>query len=128
MTTRDGHTDYSGDHRGDRRDRKTFDPAAVTVDHDGAGGAWVMIDPVRLGHTYVQDSTWIAFQITFPYPEADVYPHFVRPDLSRADGAVLGAGFHPVQWNPRAIRECSCRAAAIGLTPEWIPRRPKPSR
>ncbi|MFG1930734.1 hypothetical protein ACGFK1_08750 [Mycobacterium sp. NPDC048908] len=78
--------------------RETFTEATVTVDSDGNGGAWVVIDSVPLGPVYVQDSSWIAFQITFPYPEADVYPHFVRPDLSRADGAALGAGFSVAKW------------------------------
>jgi hypothetical protein len=78
--------------------RETFADATVTVDTDGNGGAWVVIDSVPLGSVYLQDSTWIAFQITFPYPEADVYPHFVRPDLSRADGAALGAGFSLAKW------------------------------
>lgn len=80
--------------------RETFAAATVTVDSDGNGGVWVVIDSVPLGPVYVQDSTWIAFQITFPYPEADVYPHFVRPDLSRTDGAALGAGFSVVKWGP----------------------------
>lgn len=81
--------------------RETFDEATVTADSDGNGGAWVVIDSVPLGPVYVQDSTWLAFQIVFAYPEADVYPHFVRPDLSRTDGAALGAGFQPAKWGPK---------------------------
>lgn len=80
--------------------RATFAEATVTVDSDGNGGAWVVIDSVPLRPVYVQDSSWIAFQITFPYPEADVYPHFVTPDLSRTDGAALGAGFAVTKWGP----------------------------
>lgn len=81
--------------------RETFAEATVAVDPDGSGGAWVVIDAVPLGPVYAQDNTWIAFQITFPYPEADVYPLFVRADLSRADGAALGAGFQAVKWGPK---------------------------
>jgi hypothetical protein len=81
--------------------QETFAEATFTVDSDGKGGAWVAIDAVPLGPVYVQDSTWIAFQIVFAYPEADVYPLFVRPDLSRADGTALGEGFHPVKWGPK---------------------------
>ncbi len=80
---------------------ETFAQATVTADSNGDGGAWVQIDSVPLGPVYVQDSTWIAFQIVFAYPEADVYPHFVRPDLSRTDGAALGAGFQAVSWGPK---------------------------
>lgn len=78
--------------------RETFDETAVTVHGDGSGGAWVVIDAVPLGPIYTQDDSWIAFLITFAYPDADVYPHFVRPDLSRADGAALGAGFSQTTW------------------------------
>jgi len=50
------------------------------------------VDPVPLSEIYVQDSTWIGFRITFQYPYADVYPHFVRADLRRRDGRALGDG------------------------------------
>ena len=78
--------------------RDSFTESAVTVDGDGMGGAWLVIDSVPLGPSYVQDDSWIAFLITFAYPDADVYPHFVRPDLSRVDGAHLGAGFSKTTW------------------------------
>ncbi len=84
--------------------RSSFPHATVTVDGDGAGGVWVRVDSVPLGPTYMQDSTSIGFQITFAYPDADVYPHFVRPDLSRADGAALGAGFSVCNWGPGGNR------------------------
>jgi len=80
--------------------RETFPDATVTVESDGDGGAWVLIDPVPLGPAYIQSTSWIAFQITFPYPEADVYPLFVRPDLDRKDGAGHGEGFGSVTWGP----------------------------
>ena len=78
--------------------RHSFAESAVTVEGDGMGGAWVVVDPVPLGPTYAQDDSWIAFLITFAYPDADVYPHFIRPDLSRVDGAPLGAGFSQTIW------------------------------
>ncbi|MGO4299357.1 hypothetical protein [Leifsonia sp. RAF41] len=78
----------------------TFPNAAVTYEGDGVGGAWVMIDAVPLGSIYEQESSWIAFQITFPYPEADVYPLFVREDLRRKDGQPHGDGFQSVTWGP----------------------------
>lgn len=73
--------------------RETFPEATVTYVSDDQGGAWVTLDPVSVGHAYAEPSSWLAFQITYPYPEADVYPHFVRPDLLRKDGAALGEGF-----------------------------------
>ncbi|MFP3466926.1 hypothetical protein [Leifsonia sp. SIMBA_070] len=80
--------------------RQTFGDAVVTSEDDGTGGAWVTIDPVPLGPAYAQETSWIAFQITFPYPEADVYPLFVRPDLHRKDGGSHGEGFQAVTWGP----------------------------
>jgi hypothetical protein len=78
--------------------RVTCAESTVTAEGDGAGGAWVIIDPIPLGSSYAQDHSWVAFLITFAYPDADVYPHFVRPDLSRVDGAPLGAGFSLAAW------------------------------
>jgi hypothetical protein len=72
--------------------RGTFETSTVTVKEDGEGGAYVRINPVDPGAPYTQRETWIGFRITAQYPYADVYPLFVRNDLSRADGAALGEG------------------------------------
>jgi hypothetical protein len=66
--------------------------AEVKITEEADGGAVVVIAPIDPGSVYLQRETWIGFRITFQYPYADVYPHFVRPDLSRADGADLGEG------------------------------------
>jgi hypothetical protein len=81
--------------------RATFPDSDVSCEEDGQGGAWVRVDPVATGPSYAQSSTWVAFQITFPYPDADVYPHFVRSDLSRIDAQPLGEAFQQVSWGPR---------------------------
>lgn len=83
--------------------RQTFVDATVTVEDDGVGGAWVTIDSIPLGPVYEQETSWIAFQITFAYPDADVYPLFVRPDLRRKDGGAHGEGFQSVTWGPRGV-------------------------
>ena len=70
--------------------RHTWPAAAVTAKDDGEGGAYVRIEPIDPGAPYVQRETWIAFRITAQYPYADVYPLFVRPDLTRTDGQPLG--------------------------------------
>ena len=72
--------------------RAAHPEATVTADEDNDGGAYVVVDPVPVGGLYVQESTWIGFRITFQYPYADVYPHFVRADLQRRDGRGLGDG------------------------------------
>jgi hypothetical protein len=72
--------------------RQQFPGATVTAAPDTQGGAHVTVEPVDPGERYVQRETWIKFHITFQYPYSDVYPHFVRSDLARSDGAVLGEG------------------------------------
>jgi hypothetical protein len=62
------------------------------VEDDGQGGAFVKIHGLPLRAPYRQEVTWCGFQIAHTYPYADVYPHFVRHDLSRKDGKALGDG------------------------------------
>ena len=62
------------------------------------GGAIVKIDPIELGPAYVPRETWIGFAISFQYPHADIYPLFVRPDLTRADGQSHGQGIAQAEF------------------------------
>lgn len=64
----------------------------VSLEPDGDGGAYVVVEAVPLSQTYQQSQTWVGFHITYAYPRADVYPHFVRSDLCRVDGGALGGG------------------------------------
>ncbi|MFE4835215.1 hypothetical protein ACFRAU_11115 [Arthrobacter sp. NPDC056691] len=73
--------------------RASFPDSSLTVEETGDGGAWVRVEPVPTGPAFPQRETWIAFHIPYNYPEADVYPHFIRPDLTRADGQPHGEGF-----------------------------------
>ena len=60
---------------------------------DTEGGALVTVHDVPIeGTIYRQPNTWVGFHITHTYPYADVYPHFVRHDLSRTDSKALGEG------------------------------------
>ena len=59
---------------------------------DDSGGAYVIVQAIPLSATYQQSETWIGFHIVCLYPDADVYPHFVRKDLSRVDGLSLTEG------------------------------------
>jgi hypothetical protein len=61
--------------------REAYPEATVTAVADPDGGAFVTVDSVDVGERYVPRLTWVKFHITFQYPVADVYPHFVRPDL-----------------------------------------------
>ncbi len=65
----------------------------VRVVPDGQGGAWIEIAEVGLGDPYAQDDTFVICLLPFNLPGADVYPLFVRNDLTRSDGNGLGEGF-----------------------------------
>lgn len=90
--------------------RGTFGGATVSVSEDNEGGANVRIDPVDLGPPYAQRQTWIGFRITAQYPYADVYPLFVRPDLSRVDGRPLGEALTPGSFDGQPAVQVSRRS------------------
>jgi hypothetical protein len=85
-------------------------PGLVALVEDGVGGALVTVDGVALGAPYAQDSTWVGFHITHLYPQADVYPHHVRPDLSRVDGQALGVGTSASSFQNRPSIQLSRRS------------------
>ncbi len=72
--------------------REQFGRAQVTAAADRDGGAYVIVEGVPLGAPFTQDDSWIGFHIPSTCPYADVYPHFVRADIARADGGPLGEG------------------------------------
>lgn len=74
-----------------------FPSHAVVIRDDDEGGAYIIVDTLDPGAIYQQQSVWIGCRITFQYPYADVYPHFVDASLSRVDGRPLGEGMSPVQ-------------------------------
>lgn len=69
--------------------RRRFAPTEWTVEPDNDGGARVRFGPVPLGGPFNQADTWMAGHVPAQIPYADVYPIFVRPDLTRKDGAAL---------------------------------------
>lgn len=75
--------------------RGAFPGAIVVVEEDNTGGAKVRVEGIQLSAAYVQESTWIAADIPAQVPYVDIYPLFVRGDLTRRDGAALGGGLSP---------------------------------
>lgn len=67
----------------------------VTYVETGDGGAHVTVDRITLGTPYQQADSWFAFTITYLHPYGDIYPLFVRPDLTRIDGRLLMAPLNP---------------------------------
>jgi hypothetical protein len=44
---------------------------------DGTGGAFVVVSDLFIGDNFSPSVSWVGFHITWPYPDADVYPHFI---------------------------------------------------
>lgn len=99
------------------RVRQNFPEATLEVIEDDKGGAFVIVDSVPLGSPYAQSESWIGFQITAACEYADCYPHFLRPDLSRLDGAPLGGGFSSTTFqvlgSPRIATQVSRRTNKV---------------
>ena len=64
----------------------------VRTIEDSDGGAYVIVEAIDIGASYSPPVSWIGFHITWSYPDADVYPHFI-------DAAVryVGSGETPNQ-------------------------------
>jgi hypothetical protein len=66
--------------------QSAFGSSAVCALHRDANGAWVRIEDVPLGPGFAQPTTFVIVHLSETLPFADIYPIFVRPDLSRLDG------------------------------------------
>lgn len=87
---------------------------------DGAGGALVRIHDLPLGAAWVPETSWVAFPVSSMYPRAHVYPHFVRPDLTRADGAPMVPPMHQQQRLPVWDEPATMVSRS---SPRWNPAR-----
>jgi hypothetical protein len=115
--------------------RTALSDCALVVREDSEGGAWVIVDDVKLGPPYLHETTWIGFRVTFAYPYADVYPHFVRGDLARVDGQPLGEAMSASTFEGRPAIQVSRRSnhldpvrdtalLKLGKVLDWLRRRP----
>lgn len=102
--------------------QKAYPDVAIAPYPDGQGGLWVEMADIPLGSTYVQDETFLIFDLPFNLPGGDIYPMFVRSDLLRSDNAVLGDGFAATQlsWTgeptPRSVTQISRRTRDQAFT------------
>jgi len=77
--------------------RASFSAHRVDVEPDGQGGAFVRVHDLGIGPAFTPNTSSVGFQITFQYPFADIYPHYLRSDLARADGGALTPPLHQGQ-------------------------------
>jgi hypothetical protein len=80
--------------------RAHFGADAVTVTADGSGGLYVVIDDLPVAPVYTPARTWLGFQISAAYPDADIYPHYTGT-LSRTDSQPHGQAIQQVTWQGR---------------------------
>ncbi len=115
---------------------EAFPSIEMQVVPDGQGGAWTEFKDLPLGAPYSQETTFLIFLLPFNLPGSDIYPMFVRPDLSRLDGQPLGQSFQVTQlaWprepTPRPVVQVSRRTRGsfatqtaeqkIGKVLDWI--------
>lgn len=91
--------------------RQTFPGHRLEVEPEVQGGAYVVVHELPLGGRYAPETSWFGFLITFQYPRADVYPHFIDGGVRRADGRPHGPGFSgPNPWRGRPALQVSRRS------------------
>ena len=91
--------------------REAFPGSEITSISDPQGGAYVVVQDLSLGELFTPSTSWVGFLITFQYPDADVYPHFIRGDLKRADHTSFPAGITgPTTWQNRSALQVSRRS------------------
>jgi hypothetical protein len=93
--------------------RELFPAASVKTEEDGQGGAYVEVEPVDLGDKYKPTSSWCGFHITFQYPRADVYPHFLSAGITRVDNSAFGEGVSGQQWRGKSALQLSRRSKRL---------------
>jgi hypothetical protein len=70
---------------------------------DDEGGAYVIVEKLDLGDRYAPTVSWVGFHVTHPYPDADVYPHFLRGDLTYSGSGALEATGWPESMAPNQV-------------------------
>jgi hypothetical protein len=87
---------------------------------DAQGGAAVIVEDLAIGPAFVPSESWVGFVLNYTYPRGHVYPHFLRPDLARADGQPLTSPLNPGQTMPGFERPATMVSRASN---RWDPSR-----
>jgi hypothetical protein len=75
---------------------------------DADGGACVLVDGIDIGSAFSPSVTWIAFPITWAYPDTDCYPHFIDPGIK-----YVGSGPAPNQHPDGNLPKSITRGATV---------------
>jgi hypothetical protein len=87
--------------------RTAFDGHTVDIVMEAQGGAHVTVHDVSIGPAFTPAQTWIGFTISFHYPIADVYPHFIGGDVRRANAEGYGEAISASSWQGRPALQVS---------------------
>jgi hypothetical protein len=80
------------------------------VEDEEQGGAHVTVGDLAIGSQYEPEKSSCSFTITFQYPHADVYPHFLDAKVVRKDGKNHPQGFSMAAWCGRQALQISRRS------------------
>lgn len=69
--------------------RRDFSEAVIEAEEDGSGGAYVIVEPIKVGPKFDPQQTWMGGHITAQFPYADIYPLFIGADVRRADSSAF---------------------------------------
>jgi len=72
--------------------RQSFDGHGIEIEEETQGGVYVTVNGIAVGPRFSPSVSWIGFLITFQYPRADVYPHFLDGTLQATGGGNFPAG------------------------------------
>lgn len=91
--------------------KRAFPDHRVEVQPEDQGGAYVTVHDLPIGDRFKPATSWCGFLITFQYPRADVYPHFLGGNVRRTDDAGLPGGISgPMNWRGRQALQVSRRS------------------
>lgn len=96
--------------------KESYPDTAVEAEEDGQGGAYITMNNILLGEDFTPATTWCDFHITFQYPRADVYPHFIDATIKRTDGRPFGQGISANHWFNRGALQLSRRSNRLDPT------------
>lgn len=97
-------------------------PGTVQFKEDGDGGAFVLVETIDIGDQFAPRVTWVGFHITWPYPDADVYPHFIDAGV-RYVGSCSAPNQHPEGDLPAAMSRGNFEAPGFKLPAIQVSRR-----
>ncbi|HEU5413382.1 MAG TPA: hypothetical protein VFW31_06480 [Candidatus Angelobacter sp.] len=86
-----------------------FPNSAVIAEEDGEGGAYVTVVDIEIGSQYQPSVASCGFRISYLYPRADIYPHYIIGGISRRDGQAR-QGVQQVTWRNQQVLQLSRRS------------------